>query len=43
MITVDMEYQLFSLTDEGKKLFPELAAREKSYVMYYEGPVLCEE
>ena len=30
----------FSLTDEGKKLFPELAGREKSYVMYYEGPVL---
>lgn len=29
----------FSLTDEGKKLFPELAHRELSYVMYYEGPV----
>lgn len=30
----------FSLTNEGKKLFPELADRGKSYVMYYEGPVL---
>ena len=30
----------FSLTAEGKKLFPELAKRDKSYVMYYEGPVL---
>ena len=40
MIIVDMEYQPFSLTAEGKKLFPELAKRDKSYVMYYEGPVL---
>ena len=30
----------FSLTAEGKKLFPELAKRDKSYIMYYEGPVL---
>lgn len=30
----------FSLTAEGEKLFPELAKRDKSYVMYYEGPVL---
>ena len=30
----------FSRTAEGKKLFPELAKRDKSYVMYYEGPVL---
>ena len=30
----------FSLTAEGKKLFPELANRDRSYVMYYEGPVL---
>ena len=29
----------FSLTEEGKKLFPELAARPLSYVLYYEGPV----
>lgn len=29
----------FSLTPEGKKLFPELANRDLSYVMYYEGPV----
>lgn len=30
----------FSLTDEGKKIFPELAHREISYSQYYEGPVL---
>lgn len=29
----------FTLTDEGKKLFPEIANRDTSYVMYYEGPV----
>ena len=29
----------FSLTNEGKKLFPELATRPLSYVLYYEGPV----
>lgn len=29
----------FSLTEEGKELFPELAERELSYVFYYEGPV----
>lgn len=32
----------FSLTPEGRELFPELASRERSYVMYYEGPVLVE-
>ncbi len=30
----------FSLTEEGKKIFPELANREISYSQYYEGPVL---
>ncbi len=30
----------FSLTEEGKKIFPELADREISYSQYYEGPVL---
>lgn len=29
----------FTLTDAGKKLFPELADRDTSYVIYYEGPV----
>lgn len=29
----------FTLTEEGKQLFPEIAARDTSYVMYYEGPV----
>lgn len=29
----------FTLTEEGKKLFPELAGRDTSYVFYYEGPV----
>ncbi len=29
----------FTLTDEGKRLFPEIAGRDTSYVMYYEGPV----
>jgi glutamine amidotransferase-like uncharacterized protein len=29
----------FTLTDEGKRLFPEIADRDTSYVMYYEGPV----
>lgn len=28
-----------TLTDEGKKLFPEIADRDTSYIMYYEGPV----
>lgn len=28
-----------SLTEEGEKLFPELAGRPLSYVFYYEGPV----
>lgn len=29
----------FTLTPEGKKLFPELANRDTCFVMYYEGPV----
>lgn len=29
----------FTLSDEGNSIFPELAARDTSYVMYYEGPV----
>ena len=29
----------FTLSDEGKSIFPELAPRDTSYVMYYEGPV----
>ncbi len=29
----------FTLTDEGKKLFPEIAERDTLFVMYYEGPV----
>lgn len=29
----------FTLSEEGRKLFPELAARDTSYVFYYEGPV----
>ena len=29
----------FTLTNEGKKIFPELANRDTLYVMYYEGPV----
>ncbi|MDO5665985.1 MAG: BPL-N domain-containing protein [Bacteroidia bacterium] len=29
----------FTLTEEGKKLFPEIADRDTSFVMYYEGPV----
>ena len=29
----------FTLNDEGNTLFPELAGRDTSYVMYYEGPV----
>lgn len=29
----------FTLNEEGKKLFPELAGRDTSYVIYYEGPV----
>ena len=29
----------FTLTYEGKRLFPEIADRDTSYVMYYEGPV----
>lgn len=29
----------FTLTDEGKKLFPEIADRDTAYVIYYEGPV----
>ncbi|MEA3504560.1 MAG: BPL-N domain-containing protein [Bacteroidota bacterium] len=30
----------FSLTDEGKKILPELANRKISFCQYYEGPVL---
>ncbi|MDC1106091.1 hypothetical protein OAT16_05255 [Prolixibacteraceae bacterium] len=30
----------FSLTQEGEKIFPELADREISYCQYYEGPVM---
>ncbi len=30
----------FSLTDEGKEIFPELKDSELSYMQYYEGPVL---
>ncbi len=29
----------FSLSEEGKNIFPELAGREINYVMYFEGPV----
>ena len=29
----------FTLTGEGKEVFPELAARDTNYVIYYEGPV----
>lgn len=29
----------FTLNDEGKRIFPELAGRDTSYVIYYEGPV----
>ena len=29
----------FTLSEEGKSIFPELASRDTSYVMYYEGPV----
>jgi uncharacterized protein with GYD domain len=29
----------FTLTDEGKKIFPEIAKRDTLFVMYYEGPV----
>ncbi len=30
----------FSITEEGKKIFPELADKEIYYSQYYEGPVL---
>ena len=29
----------FTLSEAGKTIFPELASRDTSYVMYYEGPV----
>ena len=29
----------FTLTEEGKKLFPEIADKDTLFVMYYEGPV----
>ena len=30
----------FTLSDQGKHIFPEIASRDTSFVMYYEGPVL---
>lgn len=30
----------FTLTAKGRELFPELAQRDTSYVVYYEGPVI---
>ncbi|NLZ94682.1 MAG: biofilm PGA synthesis protein PgaB, partial [Bacteroidales bacterium] len=30
----------FTLSGEGKRIFPEIATRDTSFVMYYEGPVL---
>ena len=32
----------FTLSDEGKTIFPELASRDTSFVVYYEGPVFVE-
>ena len=32
----------FSLTPEGKRLFPELAQRPMNYLVYYEGPVFVD-
>lgn len=32
----------FTLTDEGKRLFPEIAEKDTCFVMYYEGPVFVE-
>lgn len=32
----------FTLTEEGKQWFPEIAERDTSFVMYYEGPVFIE-
>lgn len=29
----------FTLTEQGKTIFPELASRDTNYVVYYEGPV----
>ena len=29
----------FTLNEEGKKIFPELASRDTNFVVYYEGPV----
>ncbi len=29
----------FTLNEEGKRIFPELASRDTNYVVYYEGPV----
>ena len=29
----------FTLSEEGQKVFPEIASRDTSFVMYYEGPV----
>ena len=32
----------FTLNEEGKRLFPELADRDTCYVIYYEGPVFIQ-
>lgn len=32
----------FTLTTEGKSIFPELAQRDTNFVVYYEGPVFIE-
>ncbi|MDD2564525.1 MAG: BPL-N domain-containing protein [Salinivirgaceae bacterium] len=32
----------FTLTDEGKNLFPELASLDTNFVVYYEGPVFID-
>lgn len=32
----------FSLSDEGKSIFPELASRDTNFVVYYEGPVFVD-
>jgi len=32
----------FTLTHEGKQVFPELANRDTNYVVYYEGPVFID-
>lgn len=32
----------FTLTEQGKTIFPELASRDTNYVVYYEGPVFVD-